>query len=198
MIQKLINTIIYIISNPAIHARWLNTLSYLEYCGAKKIAQHLPSKQVSLDLLQHAAEEFRHAYLLKKQIAKISSEPIHDYSKTTLIGNDHAIHYLNRLDLEISRLLKNNVIDQNMFKYSAYILVTFAIETRASTLYPIYQNILEQHQFNINLKPLIAEEDRHLEEMRTGIEKLNLPPTIIHKACQIEERLFQEFLNHLI
>ena len=43
----------------------------MENAGAKKISASEDKEKVSLIILKHAAEEHRHAYYLKKQIAKI-------------------------------------------------------------------------------------------------------------------------------
>ena len=52
------------------HAKWLNTLSFLENCGARKIAACEHPTLVKEEMLKHAAEEFRHAHHLKRQIDK--------------------------------------------------------------------------------------------------------------------------------
>ena len=36
--QRLKNILPHLIAAPSLHAKWLNTLSYLENCGARKIA----------------------------------------------------------------------------------------------------------------------------------------------------------------
>ena len=60
-----------IVSSPKLHMRWLETLSHLENRGAHKIMGFQPKRQVKLFLLQHAAEEARHAFFFKRQIAKL-------------------------------------------------------------------------------------------------------------------------------
>jgi bacterioferritin (cytochrome b1) len=63
-----------IVQHHETHAKWLNTLSFMENAGARKISACEHPTEVSLIQLKHAAEEHRHAYYLKKQILKISSE----------------------------------------------------------------------------------------------------------------------------
>ena len=60
-----------VIAHPDLHAKWLNTLSFLENCGARKIAMCEHKTLVKEEMLKHAAEEFRHAHDLKKQLLKI-------------------------------------------------------------------------------------------------------------------------------
>ena len=64
-------TIERIVENPELHAKWLNTLSFMENCGARKISAGEDRVKTSLLQLKHAAEEHRHAYYLKKQIGKL-------------------------------------------------------------------------------------------------------------------------------
>ena len=67
------------IANEVMHAKWINTLSYLENCGARKIAACENPTLVKEEVLKHAAEEFRHAHYLKRQIARITAEPYPTY-----------------------------------------------------------------------------------------------------------------------
>jgi bacterioferritin (cytochrome b1) len=63
-----------IVQQNETHAKWLNTLSFMENAGARKISACEHPTNVSLIQLKHAAEEHRHAYYLKKQILKIDPE----------------------------------------------------------------------------------------------------------------------------
>lgn len=186
-----------VISAPMLHARWLNTLSYLENCGARKIASCEHRTLVTCDMLQHAAEEFRHAYLLKRQIGKIISSSLSNYALGTLIGGFHALHYIDKLDLSICRMLKRKFFQQDRFKHAAYLLVTYAIEVRASTLYPLYQNILERRGFNISLKALIAEEDRHLADIVKALSAIENASGMMEEACHIEQQLFSCLMQEI-
>ena len=57
--QQLLQTIV---QSDVLHAKWLNSLSFLENTGARKISASEDSYQVSYLQLKHAAEEHRHAY----------------------------------------------------------------------------------------------------------------------------------------
>jgi bacterioferritin (cytochrome b1) len=84
-----------ILSSAELHAKWLNTLSYLENCGARKIAACEHPTLVKEEMLKHAAEEFRHAHYLKCQIERISVEGIENYSLDLMLGGIVTLHYLN-------------------------------------------------------------------------------------------------------
>jgi bacterioferritin (cytochrome b1) len=72
-----------IVQQNETHAKWLNTLSFMENAGARKISACEHPTNVSLIQLKHAAEEHRHAYYLKKQILKIDPE----FAKRTIAMN---------------------------------------------------------------------------------------------------------------
>ena len=94
-----------IVSSDLLHAKWINTLSYLENCGARKIAAAEHPTDVKEEMLKHAAEEFRHAHYLKRQIGKVHPLPCTDYSLSCLLGGFASRHYLPALDLFASRYL---------------------------------------------------------------------------------------------
>ncbi len=89
-------------------------------------------------MLKHASEEFRHALHLKRQIERVSSDPMDDYSISFILQGSETLHYLATLDLKASRYLKNLGLSKYAIKEAAYLLVTYAIELRAEELYPIY------------------------------------------------------------
>ena len=74
-----------IVSDPFLHALWINTLSYLENCGARKIASCEHPTAVKEEMLKHAAEEFRHAFFLKTQLRRVGFY-FNDYSLPHLLG----------------------------------------------------------------------------------------------------------------
>src|SRR3954466_1824989 len=99
-IKQLLNTIV---ASNELHAKWLNTLSYLENCGARKIAGCEHPTLVKEEMLKHAAEEFRHAHYLKCRIGMISSEIPETYSLPSLLGGTASLNYLKALDLAACR-----------------------------------------------------------------------------------------------
>lgn len=190
-IQELINPIV---KDPVLHGLWLNTLSYLENCGARKIASCEHPTAVKEEVLKHASEEFRHAFYLKKQLTRIDQR-YKDYRRAYLLGSWDAYHYLNILDLYVSRYLKTLGMSSAEVKQLSYLLVTYAIELRAGELYPLYQTILRQHQSKIQVQSILLEEQEHLQEME---EELSLVPgasTYIENICQIEARLFEKWIG---
>ena len=182
------------IADPAAHAKWLNTLSYLENCGARKIARTEHPRDVSKEMLKHAAEEFRHAFYLKQQIATKLKLSLLTYQKNMLLGGHETLRYLDRLETQICRLLKKQQIAFTALKHHAYLLVTYVIELRASELYPIYQQLLTQAKSPVSVRSILLEEKGHLQEMEKELAALQVSDGIIASCCAIEGELCGNWL----
>ena len=155
-----------IVNHPELHAKWLNSLSMMENCGARKISAGEDSRKVDLIVLKHAAEEARHAYFLKSQIRKTGYEGCETYQSHELMAPIESFQYLHRLDVAISRYLKSKFgFEGAELKYASYLLVTYAIEVRADDLYPVYEEVLKENGGKISVRMIIVEEEGHLEEM---------------------------------
>ncbi len=188
-----------IISHPELHARWLNTLSFMENAGARKISAAEHASEVSLIQLKHAAEEHRHAYYLKKQISKLSPDLCRSYQSHELLAARATRQYLHALDVKTCRYLRNHYrLSPDELKYAAYLFVTYAIEVRADLLYQVYQDILTETGSKIMVKSIILEEEGHLEEMISQLCEFS-PKWKDHADCivSMEEELHQEWLNSI-
>lgn len=188
-----------IVSNNETHARWLNTLSLMENSGARKISASEHKKDVTLIILKHAAEEHRHAYYLKKQIAKLSLDACPTYADQYLLASSDSRYYLNLLDVLVCKYLKSTLnLSGNDLKFAAYLLVTYAIEVRADELYPIYQNALDEASSKVNVKSIILEEEGHLEEMLVQLKTFSADwEKHAAKAVEFETELFNNWLKAL-
>jgi len=181
-----------IVAHPDLHSKWLNTLSMMENAGAKKIKKCEDPIFVNEIILKHAAEEARHAYYLKKQISKIKTKACPTYEKKYLLAPNTSYYYLNELDVQICRYLKDKFgYTKNKLKYAAYLLVTYAIEVRADHLYPIYQKVLIENKSNVTVHGIIAEEKNHLEEMISQLKEFSPDwQTLTADAVEFESKLF--------
>ena len=188
-----------IIEDDHLHAKWLNTLSFMENCGARMISLCEHPTKVKEEMLKHAAEEFRHAYYLKRQIRKLSTVPLPDYSLHLLLGCSYSKHYLQLLNNSICRFLSKNMnLKGNDIKSRAYLLVTYAIEVRASLLYPLYHEALTNTQSNISMRAIIAEEETHLKDIENELQhfpnQLHLKEMSLSFENQLFHRLFEKLL----
>src|ERR1700744_4586088 len=188
-----------IINDNQLHARWLNTLSLMENTGARKISASEDTGNVTYIILKHAAEEHRHAFYLKKQIEKVGESFCPTYAREYLLAPSHSKYYLNYLDVEVCRYLKNELnLSGSELRFAAYLLVTYAIEVRADELYPVYQQALDDAGSKVNVKSIILEEEGHLEEMINQLKHFS-PEWQLHaqKAVDMETALFNNWLQAL-
>ena len=185
-----------IVNDNTLHSKWLNTLSYMENAGAKKISASEHKEKVTLLILKHAAEEHRHAFYLKKQLAKLDENLCKTYSNTELLAPNHTKFYLNNLDVKVCRYLKQHFnLSGYDLKFAAYLFVTYAIEVRADELYPIYQEVLSAKQSRVTVKSIILEEEGHLEEMLNQLREFS-PDWEKHanEIIKIEQQMFTDWM----
>ncbi|MBB4805496.1 rubrerythrin [Chryseobacterium defluvii] len=185
-----------IVQDNTTHAKWLNTLSFMENAGARKISACEHHSQVNLIQLKHAAEEHRHAYYLKKQIGKIDPDLCNTYEREELLASNATRQYLHSLDIQTCRYLQNTFqLSREELKYAAYLFVTYAIEVRADELYPVYQEILTQKSSKIMVKSIILEEEGHLEEMISQLDDFS-PDWKSHaeNILKIEKKLHDQWI----
>jgi hypothetical protein len=177
-----------IAAKPSLEARWLNTLSLLEYIGARKIGKTFAKVHPSLDILEHHADETRHAFAFKRLSVLISGGEDFGY----LCPNE-AIDYFQMLDKTLSewmtRLTSKSDSNQN------YLIVTAVIERRAMKLYPVYRRITRNGFIRDELKRVVEEESSHrriIEEACLKILNRNDVPDF-EECDRMEEGLFSKF-----
>jgi len=194
--EQLKSVIDRIVGANDMHAKWLNSLSMMENTGARKISRYEHPVSTGIMVLKHAAEEARHAYYLKKQIAKLSADACPDYSHPYLMAPVESHQYLHQLDVEACRYLKEKMgLAGRDLKHGAYLLVTYAIEVRADMLYGIYQEALTSHGSKVNVKSIIAEEEGHLAEMQRMLEQFHPSwKQLAADVCKIEDGLFNTWI----
>lgn len=189
--------LIKIVSSKELHAGWLNTLSFLENCGARKIAACEHPTLVREEMLKHAAEEFRHAHYLKRQIARISAVNMENYSLSLILGGVTSLNYLEALDLKTSRYLRIKGLSTRSVKEAAYLLVTYAIELRADELYHIYDEVLREAGSRVAVKSILLEEKEHLSEMIEGLKQFPSGLEYAEQVCEYEGFLCERWLKAL-
>lgn len=185
-----------IVAQPEVHAKWLNTLSFMENAGARKISACEDKENVTLIVLKHAAEEHRHAYYLKKQISRLNENLCLTYGNTELLAPNHTRHYLNSLDVQACRYLKKEFgLKGTALKFAAYLFVTYVIEVRADMLYPVYQRVLTANESKVTVKSIILEEEGHLEEMIRQLKAFS-PEWEKHaqEIIKLENKMFNDWI----
>lgn len=170
-----------VVADNSLHGSFLTTLSYLENTGAHLIFRYKKPSDLDLSLLQHAAEEARHAFYFKKQTLKLKSP-----KDLCLLGGRATTRFLFSLDIQNARLLRR--AGYANLHHGCYLLTTYAIETIAMQLYQLYQQTLEQDRSSITVLPLIHEEKGHLEQMTGEIRKDPVLMTLLETSlscCQV-------------
>jgi len=186
-------TINLILKNDLYHAKWLNTLAYLEHIGSRKIIKSQNSRLLDYRTLKHIAEEARHALFLKKICKQNFNESCPTFEHKYLLGGDGANKYFQKLD----HYIHNDLPRENHF-FLNYLYVTFVIEERALSIYTDYQALLTAKDYSFNLTPLLVEETQHLNEAKTLLadNDADFMERII-KFSIIEKELFADFINEV-
>ena len=183
-----------IIADPELHGQWLETLSYLEMTGSRKISGFMPSQSCPLYILQHAAEESRHAFFFKHQIRKLGLEVD---AERQILGGVCGKWLLHQIDQFVVRSLKASGLSGASLRHGAYLLTTLCIELRAEWLYPLYESRLRLHDIPVSLRAVIKEEEAHLDFVRQKMARSGLEP-FVSSLSQFEAELFEKFTENMI
>jgi hypothetical protein len=177
-----------IASRPEAESRWLNTLSLLEYIGARKIGKTFSKAHPSLEILQHHADETRHAYAFKRLAVIVSGGEDFGY-----LCSDEALHYFQTLDKALSEWMTK--LTGKAEPYQNYLLVTAVVERRAMKIYPLYRKITRNGFVRDELKQVVEEESSHRRIVEEECLKILNPNDVpdFEECDRMEEGLFQTF-----
>lgn len=185
--QQMTRFLDLVVKTPGLEAMWLNTLSLLEHIGSCKIKSAVGDRHDRTDVLDHAADEARHAIALKRHAALIKDSD--DY-----LNKDEALKYFSRLDHE-----SNQWIDEQLGQSStwrAYLVTTALIEQRALRLYPAYQQRTTHTSLQRELKRLVGEEMKHrLQIEEAAKDQVSSISQGWEKLLEREDRLFAQFIT---
>jgi len=196
--------------NEALHMRWLKTLALLEHTGARKIHKSIPFLPAHLRqseaVLQHAAEEARHAYFFAKQIGRLLSEGEPERRPDPAVLRPmcqwSGIKYFQSLDSLCKQrsvaILGENAGSAEERTLFCYLAVTYLIEERAVQVYRNYETILRERELPIHLSGLLKEEEGHMEEILEMAKQLPLAFEKELGSLRLrEEELFVRFAESL-
>ncbi len=155
-----------VIADAPTHARWLNTLSLMEHIGSRKIIKALDASVLDETLLRHIAEEARHAHIFKRLSLRAEPDLCTSYANEHLFCGDASRNYFQSLDTAVHAYVQEAIYQQ--VPLVTYLCVTTLIEIRATQIYEIYEELLRKASSPLSLRTVLAEEDRHLEEMAVG------------------------------
>ncbi|MCB1138098.1 MAG: hypothetical protein KDK23_05045 [Leptospiraceae bacterium] len=171
-----------VVEDAGLHARWLATLSLLEHTGARKIHKSMPRLpghlRLAENVLQHAAEEARHAFFFRKQIGKILAADSLESAEAgpAPLCRWPALRYFQSLDGWCKRRAKQVLSEHSQAVQTlyCYLAVTYAIEERAVDVYRDYESTLREKDLPIHLAGLLKEEEGHMSEILTMAKELPL------------------------
>jgi hypothetical protein len=186
-----------IVADPSLHARWLNTFSYLEYVGFRKIVKSQRAEALTAEVLNHALEEGRHALGLKQIALKIGGEAFATYDPQHMLCRDEAEAYFQNLDAACDAAFANR--PELLRGKLVYCYVTWLVERRALQVYGVYRNALGGSSVAGRIGGLLMEEEKHLADVEREIAAAD--PDFATHAQQletIEERLYETFIDALV
>jgi hypothetical protein len=158
-----------VVADPQLHARWVNTFSFLEYVGFRKIVKSQRAETLSAEVLAHALEEGRHAMSLKKLALKIGGKAFDSYAPEALLCGEEAEGYFQTLDHTCDEALQDQGEEQRAAL--VYLYVTWLVEIRALEVYSIYGKAVASSGGAQGLEGLLAEETQHLSRVAQELQK---------------------------
>jgi rubrerythrin len=185
-----------IVRDPQLHARWLNTVSFLEYVGFRKIVKSQRAESLSAMVLTHALEEGRHALRLKKLAITLGGPSFDSYAPETLLCGEEAEDYFQALDHQCEAQFADCIESERIKR--TYLYVTWLIERRALEVYETYQKAVAGSEIAQKLDGLLAEEVGHLRQVESEIAACDPQhATRAAKVIALEAALYAAFLAHL-
>jgi hypothetical protein len=176
-----------------LHARLINTFSLLEYIGARKIVKSQVDRKMNLELLNHIAEEVRHAQILKHLALKLSEGQFDTYGDDHLIAGSEGRAYIQIVDRSVEEALPKKD------EWANYLMTTLLIEERAMKIYPIYDEYLKKFTVTGKLTSIVRDEDKHLQFVIESLKK-NYPEIdfLLNRLREIEEQTFSQFMTAIL
>lgn len=163
-LERLLATIV---EDGALHARFLNTLSRLEYVGVRKMLKARRADQLDLDGLQHILEEAVHATRLKKLARSVAPAGVcvETFGAEHTLCGDAAEAYFQAVDAAVLEIVGGKHPE------ACYALTSTAIEVRARCLYPAYQAALEEGGSRVSVASILTDEEQHLQQMAATLPR---------------------------
>src|ERR1700730_12825814 len=194
--DRLENLIGLVVADPGLHARWLNTFSYLEYVGFRKIVKSQRAEVLTAAMLGHACEEARHALGLKRLAIKLGRAQFDSYAPEVRLWGEEPEAYFQDLDKACDEAFagRSEAERGNL----TYCYVTWLVERRALDVYQIYKRALGESEIARKLGGLLAEETKHLADVEAVLHTGDPEFATRSKEFEaVEAALYQNFLDAL-
>jgi len=188
------NLVARVVADQQLHARWVNTFSFLEYVGFRKIVKSQRAETLSAEVLAHALEEGRHAMSLKKLALKIGGKAFDSYLPEALLCGEEAESYFQTLDHTCDEALQD--LGEEQRAALVYLYVTWLVEIRALEVYSIYGKAVASFGGAQGLEGLLAEETQHLSRVAQDLQKRDPDFATRSKTFSaLEAELYEKILS---
>jgi len=179
-----------IISDKNLHSLWLNTLSYLEYIGTRKILKSLPAHILSKAFLDHIYEEAGHSLFFKNLAQKLAQRNL-SFKEHELLAPQAGNGYFQQVDhYSVKFSFSNPVI--------SYLYTTYILEQRALGFYSLYDEVLRKKGFSFSLQSVLDDEKTHLDFVFKKIQKIDpLWGSNLEEISHFEHQKYFSFLISL-
>lgn len=181
-----------VVAHREAHAKFLNTLSRLEYIGVRKMLKARDSAAMDLEGLQHILEEAVHALRLKKFASVLAggADWVRTFDSPCTLAGEAAEAYFQAIDAAAAAALGERAQE------GCYWLTSTVIEIRAATFYPAYQAELQQRRVGVSVASLVQDESGHLEQMSAELpRRISRWQDVLEDVLQVEERAFVAFME---
>jgi hypothetical protein len=186
-----------IIAVPALHARFVNTLSRMEYIGVRKMLKSRRAERMDLDGLQHVLDEGVHALRLKKAATALGAAAgvdVATFSEAHTLAGEAGEAYFQALDRRAETVVAD--LTDGIRVEANYLLTSAAIEVRAQVFYPLYDRCLAEARAGFSVAAITKDEDRHLGEMKEGLARVvGAWRPRLEQVLAAERTLFGGFLD---
>lgn len=192
MRERLLNVLKQISTHPETESRWLNTVSLMEFIGARKISRTVADRHPSLAVLQHLADETRHALAFKRLAFEVAGKEPEGY-----LCIEAAKTYFQTLDRALSAWATERRGQEDTFLN--YLLTTTLIEERAMVIYPLYKAATASDAVKAELKNVVIEEQSHRVEIEERCKQILALAGVkdLSEVEALETKLFDGFLSAL-
>ena len=184
--SKILDFLNQVISASSIHAQFLNTLSFLEYIGTRKIIKSQADKLFNGELLEHLNEEARHSLFFKK-LAQKQAGCLLGFRPEEMLLKEESERYFQNIDRKAKECSSKPFMN--------YLYTTWTVEIRALNLYDLYEKVLSTKSFSFSLRSILKEEKEHLRY----VEECGVNKNPSHKEIlkTFEEKEFSHLLSCL-
>lgn len=183
-----------ICADPVLEQRFLHTLSLLEFMGARKIGKSVAAHHPPALVLEHWADETRHAAVLAGLAA---SGPV-DVASVEYLCEEPTKTYFQAVDRGICESIGRGRSGEERGLLN-YLVVTSVIERRAMMVYPLYRAHTDRDDVREALSRIIVEEQSHRhsieEAAEAALDREQLQGLDAHEAT--ETALFDQWLAEL-